>query len=205
MTTAFTEPARGAQPMHALVEGVVTGPGQGPGAFVIATENGSLVTTTAASCLLAPAEGDRVLATRLAHGEAFILAVLSRQPEGDAVLRVQGAERVRLAAPALHLSAEDMSATAKRLTVRGDEVTLLARTAEAVLANAKLGAHHLCVTAETLLHRAGTAIRKVRGLDSQSAGTRVETIDTSLTIKTTHGAIIAQKNLRIDAEQICAG
>lgn len=205
MTTAFIQPAQATQSAHVLVEGVVTGPGADALRLRIATESGSLETVTAASCLLVPAEGDRVLATRLAHGEAFILAVLSRRAEADAVLRVPGAERVHLAAPALRLTAEDIAARAKRISVRGDEVSLLARTGEAVIANAKLGAQHLCVTAETLLQRAGTAIRKVRGLDSQHAGTRMDTVETSLTIKTVHGSITAQKNLRIDAEQICAG
>src|SRR5689334_9644156 len=61
----------------------------------LAAPSGQIVARRAASCLLVPNVGDRVLCVIEERGDAFVLAVLERADESRATLAVDGAVTLR--------------------------------------------------------------------------------------------------------------
>ncbi len=95
----------------------------------------------AASCMLAPGAGDRVLVATLHDTECWVLAVLERaEGAGRAVVEVPGDGEIRAAAGALVMAARDgvTVATGGPMRVHSDSLELHAREGSAVLGVLKL-------------------------------------------------------------------
>lgn len=168
----------------------------------------------AAGCLLAPAQGDRVLVSLCGAGETYILTVLERQSaEAPARIGVAAAPAVRLAAPNLELEA------AERLRVSSDELEVESRRARvtgrlwAVAVDAatavarKLETHFQLrrASAEQLVEDYDMAVRRVQGVDSQTAGSLLLKADETLLAEAQNVVVGARKHVRIDGEQIAMG
>lgn len=141
----------------------------------------------AASCLLQPLPGDRVLAVALRGGECRIAHVLDRDAAAAACLSVAGAATLKLRAPVLALEA------ISRLALRslGDAETSAA-------GNISLQGRNLFVTAadafvqhaEHWVGRLGHALLEARQL---------------FRLHGAHAIITAEKDVKIDGERISMG
>jgi hypothetical protein len=98
-----------------------------------------------------------------------------------------------------------MRTRAESLEVGADRAFIRTRRARVFGAAIDVMAGTLSTTAGTLMQKASHAIRRIRGVDRLRAGSKVETVETALVVRTGDGSITAKKNLRLDAEQICAG
>ena len=163
----------------------------------------------AASCLVAPAPGDRVLVAVAESGEGWVLAVLERADEGALPLRFEGdvelsstgavrlegdegvelrsKRTVGIAARLLDVRAIDVRAATERLGLAGGVAQVSLESAKAVIGT-------LDTTFERLSSRMKRCYRFVEELDM----TRAHEIDTRAE-KTLH---LRSKNTFVNAEQL---
>ena len=118
----------------------------------------------AASCLLRPAPGDRVLIWSGEGGRRWVLDVLGRADDTEAVLALGGAatitaERIALAADAVHIQAEDFLTSTRNRHAVEDVRTETVNTRVAQIGTDIRRASHATDQVEgTVLQRAGTWI-----------------------------------------------
>jgi hypothetical protein len=142
----------------------------------------------AASCLLQPQCGDRVVLTELASGEAFVHAILERDAAQPAELRVPGAERATLSARRLVLAASD----SLEMHSLGD--IELAAAAGVV----SITAPHVTVTAvESIIQSAKQYLATI--------GTYALQVSSLLRLHGQQAILTAEKDMKIDAERISVG
>ena len=100
---------------HAVSQELGTIAGRDDDSWLVDTSRGSCRATRAASCLLEPAEGDRVLCAMTATGRTWVLAVLDRDPTAAARLSAEGDLELRVRGGRLSVSSDqgiDMTTTA---------------------------------------------------------------------------------------------
>lgn len=146
--------------------------------------------SAAASCLLQPEAGDRVLVSEAVGDElpALILSVLTREAGREALLGVPGTDSLRL--------------TQRRIAIETTEELALRSLQDAELTAAtgtlSLQARNLFTTVvETLVENAADRISQV--------GTFALECAALLRIRSRHGIVTADRQLRIDADQIHLG
>lgn len=139
----------------------------------------------ASGCLLRPAVGDQVLVSAV---PALLLMVLSRPTAAPALLQVPQATELRLEHDQLSLTAST------RLRLRaGAEVELSVATGAL-----RMQARNLFLTVlETLVETAQTRVSRLGALSTTVSGL--------LRLHSRHGMVTADKQLRIDAEQVHVG
>ena len=172
----------------------------------VETERGqSIDARQAASCLLAPAIGDRVL-VYLDRGEAHILAVLERGSAHTAEISVPGARRLALRstetlelnAPKVSVVAREVNIFARALSQTGEMLTSNFRRILENVVDKTIGARTITTKAE-----ARTAI--VREVDTINAGTLVQNIDKVATQNSEISLITAKQDVRLDATRVSVG
>ncbi|MBO3761702.1 DUF3540 domain-containing protein [Ciceribacter sp. L1K22] len=173
---------------------------------ILETDAGdSLVARQAASCLLAPAMGDRVL-VHVGDRDAFILAVLERQSERvaelgvpgatDAVLQVAG--RLGVKAATISLAAPRVELMARALLQAGESLTSNFRRITETVVDKIVGARTVTTTAQSRT----TAVREV---DVLEAGSLVQTISSVVTQNSEIALITAKRDVRLDGERVSVG
>lgn len=159
----------------------------------------------AASCLLAPVIGDKVLVCH-DNGEAFILAVLSRAGTMAAEISVPQAEtlvikarrEVSLEAPVMRMTAKHFSLLADVIFQAGNVLTRnFKRIAETV--GDKL-THARTITSQSEVR---TAI--VADVDTLRAKSLVQTIEAVSTQTSEIALLTARRDVRIDGERVSVG
>lgn len=166
---------------------------------------GSLIARQAASCLLAPVIGDRVLVYTDGE-EAFILSVLVRSADHAAEIAVPGAEQVVLRgkgrldihAPHVSIGTGRLDVVAKALFQAGDRLTSHFKRITETVVDKVIGARTITTQAETR-----TAV--IRDVELLSAGTLVQTVENVATQKSEIALITAKCDVRIDAERVSVG
>ncbi|MBB3457505.1 hypothetical protein FHT86_005823 [Rhizobium sp. BK313] len=159
----------------------------------------------AASCLLAPAIGDRVLLCMIG-GETYILAVLERESQHAAEISVPGArkvtisagEKLELNAPSMSLAARQLTLLARNMAQTGQFLTSNFKTIVETVVDKTIGARSLTTKAEIR-----TAI--ITEVEMLNAGTLVQNIDTVATQNSEIALVTAQRDVRLDAERVSVG
>ncbi|MDE1991698.1 MAG: DUF3540 domain-containing protein [Rhizobiaceae bacterium] len=159
----------------------------------------------AASCLLAPAIGDRVLVCMIG-GEAYILAVLERENQHGAEISVPGARQITIsAAEKLELNAPSMSLAARQLTLLARN---MAQAGQALTSNFKSVVETVVdktIGARTLTTKAEMRTAIISEVEMLNAGTLVQNIDTVATQNSEIALVTAQRDVRLDAERVSVG
>lgn len=195
------------------------GPG---GAFVVrsgAVEHGA---KRAASCLLEPAVGDRVLAVVLGDGSAWVLAVLERTGDakaatlsldGDVALRlasgrldvvtaggvgVASSGDVGIVAPAVDVRAVDGRLGIERLAVAGKHLL-------AEIASVKAVAGVIDGVADRISQRVKRAYRFVEELDRLRAKRLDYHTEKTMQLHGENALMTAEKLVKLDGEHIHMG
>lgn len=198
-----------AAPDVGLVVATVTA--TAPGLVVrLAGEERSAV--RAAGCLVAPAVGDRILATLVAD-DCFVLQILERS--GPAPLAVAPADGgpLEIAATRLRLAAsEDIAVAAPSLTVGvgsarlvADAATLLGRLVTVVGERLRTTVRRQEIAADHLAAKLGERVTIVDGTDLRTAATVVDTVSGTMTTQTAAAVTTAKRDLRFDAERVSIG
>jgi hypothetical protein len=159
----------------------------------------------AASCLLAPIIGDRVLVCQ-DGGEAFILAVLARSEGGIAEISVPYADTVTIKArgaismeaPSLQLAAGTLSVMADKIFQVGDVLTRNFRRIVESVGNKS-------VHAQTLTTQADNRTAVIAQTDMVSAKSLVQTIDGVATQTSEIALVTARRDVRLDGERVSLG
>lgn len=159
----------------------------------------------AASCLLAPVIGDRVL-LYTAGDEAFVLAVLERHTDHAAQLAVPGAGRtvlrsgegIEIAAPKVSVAAREMNVFARAVSHTGEMLSQNFRRIVENTVDKMIGARSITTRAEMR-----TAV--VREVDMVNAGTLVQNIDSVATQNSEISMVTATQDVRLDAKRVSVG
>jgi hypothetical protein len=172
----------------------------------IETDGGeSLHARQAASCLLAPTIGDRVLLCVL-DGESYVLAVLERDNRHAAEIGVPGARKVtltagetlELSAPKMQLAAGRLSLMARAIAQSGQVLTSSFKNIVETVVDKTIGARTVTTTAETR-----TSV--IRDVEMLNAGSLVQTIETVATQNSEIALVTARRDVRLDAERVSVG
>ena len=159
---------------------------------------------TAASCLLQPAEGDSVLAVRIA-ADLFVLAILERRSGTAATLSVPGADSVTLAQQQLALRCDTLEVDAKRTTLRSQVAQVAGRTLSAVAERLDVVARTLRRSADHEFSHAKTGVRTVEGAESVTAGELMLEARSALTQRAGIVLVDAREDVRVNGERITMG
>ncbi len=181
-------------------------------------DGGETVAARAASCLLAPCPGDRVLVARVP--EAFVLAVLerdSRRPaevvfDGDAAIRsrkgrleLQANEGVKVTTKAFQVLSQSMSLAGGRAEVLFGELHAVAAKARASFDEAGVVAKTYDLVADRIAERAERVYRFVSQLDQLRARHFDYRAEHCAQIKGENTVIVASQVARMDGEQVHIG
>lgn len=173
----------------------------------------------AASCLLAPRPGDRVLLARV-DGEAFVLAVLEREDlacelevDGDLTLRsrggavtIEGERGLRLRTPAaLSAAGQTLSFVAQRASWAGEQLHLLADQVSVEAGRIRQVADFSERVVESVKETLGSSFRTIREAEHVQAGSLTLSLRKLLRAHADTAVVTAKKLAKIDAEQIHLG
>ena len=177
--------------------------------------------TVAASCLLAPGIGDRVLAAHLPGEDACVLAVLETGENRKNRLNFDGDVEINTSSGSLSLNARDgiaigspetvelvagaLGMTAAECEMALSKLSVLSETVDASFSRVKLFAEKC----NSMIHRAvekyqNRAVR-VDGLDQISARSIKQTASQLLSLAGKYTSMRADRNVKIDGKQIFMG
>ena len=189
------------------------------GRYLVATADGQLEARRAASCLVEPTTGDRVLVAE-ADGAVFLLAVLVRDEHvaarvelpGGLELRAPGG-RLSLAGAEVELTAStsatitsptlDISAMQGKFFV--DKLAVIGARIDAEIGKVALVADTIDTVADRLRQSLKRCYRFVKGLDQLRAGTLDAKVEGYARVHAHDQVMTADKLVKIDGEQIHMG
>jgi len=159
----------------------------------------------AASCLLAPAIGDRVLVYS-AGSESHILAVLERDPARAAQVSVPGAgavtlragKRLELKAAKVDVAAREINFFARTISQTGEALTSSFRKVLESIVDKTVGAR-------TITTKVATRTAVVEEVDTLKTGLLVQEIDKVATQNSEISMITAKQDVRLDATRVSVG
>jgi hypothetical protein len=173
----------------------------------VETDHGHMIDARqAASCLLAPTIGDRVL-LYADENEAHILAVLERgttmhaaeiSVPGARKLTLRSAEKLELTAPKVTIATNEMNVFARALGQTGEILTSSFRRILENVVDKTIGARTITTRAQ-----ARTAV--VSEVDTVNAGTLVQNIDKVATQNSEISMVTAKQDVRLDAKRVSVG
>jgi hypothetical protein len=165
--------------------------------ILLRTERGERRAVRATSCLVQPVVGDEALVVSLPDGRLFVLAVLTRAEENDAVeLRVDGP--LRVAAKSLDLDADTG-------TMRFGTLALLASTVLAHADSARLAVKAVDSFCDRLSQTVKNCLRTVEETDQLRAGRLDYRTDNEMVLRAENVLASARSLVKVDGEQIHIG
>lgn len=174
----------------------------------------------AASCLLAPAVGDRVWVVGEAGQPPYVLAVLERADaatatlalEGDVAVRTTGRLTLSAAAgmdlhteQALAVSADELGVRARTGRAAFEELSVLARRVLASLARVTRVGEVLELLVDRVVQRSKHSVRAIEGIDQTQAGTVDIAAQGTAHVKATHALVNGTELVKMDGGQIHLG
>jgi hypothetical protein len=175
----------------------------------------------AASCLLAPAVGDRVWAVGEPAGSVYVIAVLERaRPAAPATLAFEGdvavtagghmtfvaSEGLDLATPGgLGMSADELHLQARRGRVALQDLSVVARSVFASLARVTHVGEALELLVDRVTQRSKHSVRAIEGLDHTQAQTIDYRAQGTAQIQAEHALINGKELVKLDGGQIHLG
>lgn len=174
----------------------------------------------AASCLLAPALGDRVAVLSAARGDCWVVAVLDRASpdtaaevgvEGDMALRaggtvsLEGARGVSIAGPAVRVATRALEVAAAEGRAVLETLSVLAGAAEAELGRARLTTGALDVVAERVHTRAKRVMRFVEEVEQLRVGGLDVVARRLMNLRGGTAVVSAEEVVKVDGAQVLIG
>jgi len=164
--------------------------------FVSSGDDQQFAARQAVSCLVAPAPGDRVLAT-FAEGRYYVLAVLERQ-DAEAPLIVATNGDLVLSARRVSIKAGVFDLVAEAANLVGDAFNSLFRTSKRVAGTDETIAQSTTVSAHE-------RVSVIAGSDVHKAGVFSQNIESALAQSAHTAVVTAKTDIRLNAERINVG
>lgn len=173
---------------------------------VVETDHGQMINARqAASCLLAPTIGNRVL-LYADENDVHILAVLERSATLAAEISVPDAREVSLRSP------EKLELAASKIAVAANEMDVIARslrqTGEILSSSFRRVLENVVdkmIGARTIATRAQARTAIIQEVDTLNAGTLVQNIDKVATQNSEISMVTAKQDVRLDAKRVSVG
>jgi hypothetical protein len=175
----------------------------------------------AASCLLEPMLGDKVLMVTDTEGADYVLAVLERSGEGRAVMHLPGDAEIRTDTGSLRISGRDgiRIQTPGEMTLQSSTLAVQALQGDVTIQSLSLvgDAWRSCIDRvktvgrsfdsilERCHQRVSRSYRIVEEMDQVKAGQIDYTADTSLQLHAKYALVTAEDLVKMDADQIHLG
>lgn len=175
----------------------------------------------AASCLLAPAVGDRVLVAVEEGGDAFVLAVLEQKEQGETTIDVDGnlsmrtatgkvtiaaQEGVDVVSPApVKIAAGEVSVVSALAQLRVEGLAVLGRAVTAEFGRVKMLATSFDSIVERFTQRAQYSQRTVQEVDQVKAGHIDYAAAGNAHIRGENTLVSAEDLVKLNAEQVHLG
>jgi uncharacterized protein (DUF39 family) len=184
-------------------------------ALTIRTPLADVPAVRAASCLLAPAVGDRVLLAVEDGGEAFVLAVLTQRDPSAATISVEGDLSLRSTKGKVTVAAREgidlVTAAAARIAAAAVDVSaqgalsVVSDAVKAEVEKVKLYATTLDSFFERVSQRAKRSYRAVEELDQVKARHLDYAATGNAHVRAKNTLLSADDLVKLDAEQIHVG
>jgi Protein of unknown function (DUF3540) len=183
------------------------------GRIVVLLDGDERTMPRAASCLLSPEAGDRVLVA--GNGpEAYVLAVLERPGPAPAVLTADTPSKAMvLAASQLALRAEEEAEIhAPRMNIKGGRFTIAAETLSFVaklltqtLERWQTSAQKVDLVANDIATKAARRVTIVDETDTLEAGVVLQKVEATIVTTARAVVIAATEDLRLDGTRVTVG
>jgi hypothetical protein len=189
-------------------------------AMVVRTRSGEVEAARAATCLLGPSEGDRVLLAGSLGEGWYVLAILTRaegaraavEVDGDLELRPSGRFVVAAQGGVELVSGDDVTIASGRVEVRTADATValsrltfLGTIVRAEIEKIKLVADRLDTVIERVAARVKRSYRSVEECDQVRAERLDYAAKKSLSLHAENALLTAEELVKIDGEQIHVG
>jgi hypothetical protein len=188
------------------------------GELVVRAGEFDLAARAAASCLVAPEQGDRVLVSVIGR-ECFVLAVLERAAEtptpialGERAvvsatrLALDATESLELRSGAtLGLGAEKVKLDAGELGAVARRVDFVAHSLSSSITRVRSFARVVDAVVDQLTQHAKTSLRFVSELDRSRAKHVDQQADETMILRSKHASVLADGITKIDASQVHIG
>lgn len=180
---------------------------------LIRTDSGELWAERAASCLLLPAHGDKVLVSACLPDQIFLLAVLVRESGNrqtilgpGVTLEVRHEGDLKLSARSgLHLESGEFTLAAKKASIFLAQVSTFTQDFFASFTNARWVGALAEATIDRVSQCFGSSHRRVRSLDQVLAGSCELVAEQVMNVQGQQVLISAEKLARVDADQVHIG
>lgn len=183
--------------------------------LTVRTALADIVARRAASCLLAPAVGDRVLLATEERGDAYVLAVLEQRDPSASVLSVEGDLTVRSLRGKVSVAAQEgvdiVTTAAARLMARAVEVeaidtlSILGGALKAELGKAKVYAATLDGFFERVSQHVKRSYRNVEEVDQVKARHIDYAATGNAQLRGENALVTAHDLVKLNGEQVHVG
>jgi hypothetical protein len=188
--------------------------------IVVRGESSTYLATRAFSCLIAPEPGDRVMLGRDSDS-CHVIAVIERPSGKNATLSFQGdltidvpqgdvsiasQQQIRLAsAKSVDLVSDGINVMAGKGIVNIDDALFAGRQLTSHISNVRTFAKSIETVADRLTQKLQHSFRLIQGVDQTKAGEILATVKNLFSLRSRQSAILAEKDIKIDAERIHMG
>jgi hypothetical protein len=189
--------------------------------FRIVTEEGHVSAKRAFSCIIEPGLHDSVLFSTDERMQGHILAILERPEDqttrldfpGDMTINTaNGQMRLNAGAgmslsttKALNLLSQDISISASTGLFSIDRLNAIGSTLVTKIGNIQTFAETLETVATHWLQKLKNSLRQIDGLDQLKTRDSLHSIDNLYSMRAKQAAILAKKDIKMDAERIHMG
>jgi len=185
---------------------------------VVVTERGVSQALQAASCLLKPEAGDRVLVS-IVDGLAYVLAVLEKSAEdsqillpGNVTLQAKGQLLFSAAQDMQLIAGQTMNQTAMKINTLAGEQRLTAGRMDVAATTLSVTSHDIEAQAEQfhgvitrIFQRADQVMRWVETIETLNIGNWVQNVRDTLHSRADNQIITARSDVKVDAKRIHMG
>ncbi len=188
--------------------------------FVVSAEGGVYSAIRAFSCLLQPEVGDKVMCAYM-DKQYFVLAIIERPNHQNMELSFPADVNIVSKDGKLNLhanktlginSSEDINMSTPTLNVLADkslltinQIITVAKQCSAHLQTMRLISRSIETVADRSVSSFKFAMKNVSGLDQTKAGEMIHTVKNLFSLRSRQAAILAKKDIKVDAQRIHMG
>ena len=189
--------------------------------YQILGHSGTCWATPAFSCLVKPMTGDRVLFSTDTDGQGHILSIVERLDStetnlnfpGDVTLsasqgqlQLNGQQGINMSSQQqINLVSEKYSLIAKKALFGVESISAIGSKLVAKISHVQTIADTVETIADHWLQKLKNSFRLIEGVDQQRAGDVIHTVKNLYSMRSRQAAILAKKDIKIDAERIHMG
>lgn len=200
-----------------FVSGVITG--QADNLFSVSADGVDYTAKRAFDCMTQPEPGDLIVLTITPEGH-FISQILSRETDtaqklafsndlsivSEGTIRVNGQTGMQLQTPAeLEINSDKLAVNNLSTRFRTLNLFFQAKEAESNVGKLSLVADWIEQKSETIRQRFTRSDRVVKEADQQQAGSLVQRVDKTASLRAEHTIIKARKDVQVDGKRIHMG